>query len=99
MIHAAFVLLLRRTREFLGSSCALQLRVLSRACNEEMQEVPLVTSQIEDYLSSVALFEWARDHMGMPVFEGIYEVAASCRAPSFAAVLERNGCTALEGEG
>ncbi|KAJ1410762.1 hypothetical protein B484DRAFT_402824 [Ochromonadaceae sp. CCMP2298] len=50
MIHSAFVL--HRAREFLGSSCDLQLRVLSRACNEEMQEIPLATGKAEDYLSS-----------------------------------------------
>jgi hypothetical protein len=74
MIHSAFVL--QRAREFLGSSCDLQLRVLSQACNEEMQEIPLEVSNPEDYLYSVALFEWARDHMGMPMYEDIYEVAA-----------------------
>jgi hypothetical protein len=75
MIHSPFVL--RRAHEFLGSICDLQLRVVSRACNVAMQEVPLVKSKVEDYLSSVALFEWATNHMGMPVAEGIYEVAAS----------------------
>jgi hypothetical protein len=75
MIQTAFVL--HRAREFLGSSCDLQLRVLSRACNESMQEIPLVTAKVEDYLSSVPLFLWARDGMGMPISEGIYKKAAS----------------------
>jgi hypothetical protein len=55
MIHSAFDL--QRAREFLGSSCDLQLRVLSRTCSEFMQEIPLEESKPEDYLSSVALFE------------------------------------------
>ncbi|KAJ1393039.1 hypothetical protein B484DRAFT_408323 [Ochromonadaceae sp. CCMP2298] len=71
MIHSVFVL--QRAREFLGSSCDLQLRVLSRACSEFMQEIPLEESKPEDYLSFVALYEWATDHMRMPMPEGIYE--------------------------
>jgi hypothetical protein len=75
MIQTAFVL--HWAREFLGSSCDLQLRVLSRACNESMQQIPLVAAKVEGYLSSVPLFLWARDGMGMPISEGIYEEAAS----------------------
>jgi hypothetical protein len=76
MIQSAFVL--HRAREFLGSSCDLQLRVLSRACNESMLEIPLVTAKVEDYLSSsVPLFLWASGRMGMPISEGIYAKAAS----------------------
>eukprot|EP00601_Ochromonadales_sp_CCMP2298_P009821 CAMPEP_0173249766 /NCGR_PEP_ID=MMETSP1142-20121109/19199_1 /TAXON_ID=483371 /ORGANISM="non described non described, Strain CCMP2298" /LENGTH=74 /DNA_ID=CAMNT_0014182425 /DNA_START=25 /DNA_END=246 /DNA_ORIENTATION=+ len=74
MIHSAFVL--HRARGFLGSSCDLHFRLLSRACSEAMQEIPLVKSKVEDYLSSVALFDWANSCMGMPMREGIYGMAA-----------------------
>ncbi|KAJ1424228.1 hypothetical protein B484DRAFT_451609 [Ochromonadaceae sp. CCMP2298] len=69
-------LVLRLARDFLGSSCDLQLRVLSKACNESMLEIPLVESKVEDYLSSVALFVWARNSMRMTMD---FELYGRCR--------------------
>ncbi|KAJ1442631.1 hypothetical protein B484DRAFT_414739 [Ochromonadaceae sp. CCMP2298] len=58
LLQSAFVL--DRLREFLGNSCDAQLRLLCRWSRDTLKPLPRTPLQVDDYLSSVVLFKWAR---------------------------------------
>jgi hypothetical protein len=62
---------LDRVREYLGTSCDPQLRLVSRRCRDAMNSFPRELPRVEDFISSVALFVWARKKLRMPKTEAI----------------------------
>jgi hypothetical protein len=63
-------------RGFLGTSCDPQLRLVSKDCNAVMQKWARKRLQVQEYLSSAALFTWAANELRMPVGKDICEEAA-----------------------
>jgi hypothetical protein len=58
---------LPRLREFLGSTCDRQLRLVSTSVRDAMAMVPVKKPKVKDYLTSVELFQWAASVLKMPV--------------------------------
>mmetsp|Transcript_1335 Transcript_1335/g.3081 ORF Transcript_1335/g.3081 Transcript_1335/m.3081 type:complete len:722 (-) Transcript_1335:726-2891(-) len=62
---------LERTREFLGTACDPQLRLVSRWCRDVLAPVPRALLRVDDFLTPVKLYVWARRQLGMPRGKGV----------------------------
>jgi hypothetical protein len=67
---------LERAREYLGTTCDAQLRLVSRSFRDLLVAVPHEDLRIEDFLSSASLFVWARRELRMPKRADIAVMAA-----------------------
>jgi hypothetical protein len=68
--------LLDRAREFLGTTCDPQLRLVSRSFRDALAAIPRELLRVEDFLSSAPLFVWARKELRMPERDDIARMAA-----------------------
>jgi hypothetical protein len=75
---------LERAREFLGTTCDAQIRLVSRGCRDLLATVHHKPLRVADYLSSVALFVWATEKLCMP------------EKKDFAHRAARSGCSGCE---
>jgi hypothetical protein len=65
-----------RAWEFLDPATAPQLRLVSRSFRDALAALPRKLLRVEDYLSSVSLFLWARRELRMPERADIADMAA-----------------------